>query len=285
MSGREQSNSMMNRPVFSRRQLLALPSLALPGMLHAQGAESKAQRGERVVKEALAALGGDRYLAMRDRVEAGRAYSFYRERLSGLSRTRIYTRYLTRPEPPIPGFFGLRMRQALGKDEDTAVVFLEDGKGWDVSYRGARPIPEVEVERFRETQMRGILYIMRMRLGERGLIIESQGTGVEDNSPVEIVDITDADNKTVTVYFHQSTKLPLKQKMVRRSQGDRIEEVTIFAKFRDVGGGVMWPYTTERTRNGEKQFELFSESVEINRGLDDSLFTISADTKILKRVR
>ncbi|MCX6597469.1 MAG: hypothetical protein NTV70_14000 [Acidobacteria bacterium] len=270
---------------ISRRSLLALPGIAWPTIVRAQGAESKAQRGERVVKEALAALGGDRYLAMRDRVESGRAYSFYRERLSGLSRTRIYTRYLTRPEPPTAGFFGLRMRQALGKDEDTAVVFLEDGKGWDVSYRGARPIPEVEVERFRETQMRGILYILRMRLGERGLIIESQGAGVEDNSPVEIVDITDADNKTVTVYFHQSTKLPLKQKMVRRAQGDRIEEVTIFAKFRDVGGGVMWPYTTERTRNGEKQFELFSESVEINRGLDDSLFTISADTKILKKMR
>ncbi len=284
MSGPEQSKLTMISPI-SRRRLLALPGIAWPAIVRAQGAESKAQRGERVVKEALAALGGDRYLAMRDRVESGRAYSFYRERLSGLSRTRIYTRYLTRPEPPTSGFFGLRMRQALGKDEDTAVVFLEDGKGWDVSYRGARPIPEVEVERFRETQMRGILYILRMRLGERGLIIESQGTGVEDNSPVEIVDITDADNKTVTVYFHQTTKLPLKQKMVRRAQGDRIEEVTIFAKFRDVGGGVMWPYTTERTRNGEKQFELFSESVEINRGLDDSLFTISADTKILKRVR
>lgn len=285
MSGPQQSIASMSSFSLSRRGLLTLPMLALPAALRGQGAETKAQRGERVVKEALAALGGDRFLAMRDRVETGRAYSFYRERLSGLSRTKIYTRYLTRPEPPPPGFFGLRVRQALGKDQDTAVVFLEDGKGWDVGYRGARPIAEAEVERFRETQMRGILYILRMRLGERGLIIESQGTGVDDNAPVEIVDITDADNKMVTVYFHQSTKLPLKQKMVRRTQGDRIEEVTIFAKYRDVGGGVMWPYTTERTRNGEKLFELFSESVEINRGLDDSLFTISADTKILKKMR
>ena len=31
------------------------------------------------------------------------------------------------------------------------------------------------------------------------------------NTPVEIVDITDADNNVVTVYFQQTTKLPVRQ--------------------------------------------------------------------------
>ncbi len=243
-------------------------------------AETRAERGERVVKEALAAMGGERFLAMRDRIESGRAYSFSRQRLSGLSRVRIYTRYLTRPEPPVAGFFGMRVRQAFGKKEDTAAIFLEDGKGWDVNYRGAKPIAEEEVKRFIENQYRSILYILRMRIGERGMIFESQGTDVVDNQPVENVDITDADNRVVRVAFHQSTKLPVRQTAPRRQGGYVDEEIAAYSKFRDIGGGVMWPYTILRTRNGEKIFESFLEEVEINRGLDDSYFTIGADVKM-----
>ncbi|MGH7249007.1 MAG: hypothetical protein ACREH9_12970, partial [Pseudomonadota bacterium] len=60
-------------------------------------AETIQERGTRVVQQALTALGGPRFLAMRDRIESGRAYSFYRDDLSGLSVAKIYTRYLAPP--------------------------------------------------------------------------------------------------------------------------------------------------------------------------------------------
>src|SRR5262245_42878366 len=82
------------------------------------GAETNLERGKRVVDQALAALGGDRFLKMQDRVEFGRAYSFYREELSGLSFAKIYTRYVI----PTPAAIGLRERQAFGKKEDSAVM-------------------------------------------------------------------------------------------------------------------------------------------------------------------
>ena len=65
----------------------------------ALAAESAQERGKRVVNEALQAVGGKAYLAMEDRVESGRAYSFFRQQLEGLSVAKIYTRYLT----PVPG--------------------------------------------------------------------------------------------------------------------------------------------------------------------------------------
>ena len=34
-------------------------------------------------------------------------------------------------------------------------------------------------------------------------------------------------------------------------------EVTVFAKYRDVGGGVKWPFDVRRDRNGEKIFEMY----------------------------
>ena len=62
----------------------------------ALAAETAHERGKRVVNEALQAVGGKAFLAMEDRVESGRAYSFFRQELEGLSVAKIYTRYVTR---------------------------------------------------------------------------------------------------------------------------------------------------------------------------------------------
>ena len=246
-------------------------------------AETNLERGKRVVDEALAALGGDNFLHMQDRVESGRAFSFYREKLSGLSVAKIYTRYLIRPEPPEPAFFGVREREAFGKKEDSAVLFI-DGQGYDVTFRGARPLTDEVLQRFKETTLRNVFYIFRQRLGEPGLILESRGSDVVENQPVDIVDITDADNRTITVYFNQITHLPAKQVTYRHDPKtkDRIEEVTRFSKFRDVGG-VQWPYDIGRERDGEKIYQMFSDKVEVNQGLTDNLFTLPADMKILAK--
>ena len=58
-------------------------------------------------------IGRRLFLAIEDRVESGRAHSFYREELQGLSKARIYTRYVVRPGPPVAGFFGIRERQVF----------------------------------------------------------------------------------------------------------------------------------------------------------------------------
>ena len=262
--------------------LLCALSVALP----AARAESSQERGKHVIDEAVTALGGERFLQMQDRIESGRAYSFYREELNGLSIAKIYTRYLIRPEPPVPDFLGLRERQAFGKKENSAVI-LADGKGYEITFRGARPLPDTTIDRFKESAQRNVLYILRQRLGEPGLIMESRGTDVVENQSVDIIDITDADNRTVTVYFSRVTHLPLRQVTYRRDPEtkEKIEEVTRFSKYRDVGDGVMWPFDVQRERNGEKIYQMFSDSVVINQDLKDNLFTLPADMKILKKVK
>jgi hypothetical protein len=62
-------------------------------------------------------------------------------------------------------------------------------------------------------------------------------------------------------------------------------EETSFARYRDVGGGVKWPEDIRRTRNGDKIFEIYSESVKINQSLKDDLFLLSDKMKILPPAR
>ena len=246
-------------------------------------AETALERGKRVVMECLAALGGDRYLSMETREEAGRAYSFYREQLSGLDFATIYTRYY-------PGVadtakdLAVRERENFGKKQDFGVLFGETD-AWDISFRGARPLAADRFARYKETTIRDIFYILRVRLKEPGLIFESRGADVLQNAPVEIVDINDALNRTTTVYFHQFTKLPVRQIFNRRNDvtKEKDEEITLYSKYRDVGGGVQWPYAIERERNREKIFQIFSESVTVNgKKVSEALFTLPTSMKILK---
>jgi hypothetical protein len=246
----------------------------------ALAAETAQERGKRVVEEALKAMGGDAYLQMRDRVETGRAYSFYRGQLSGLSVARLYTQYL---KPAASGKVLARERQAFGKQEEDVFLYQE-GKGWEITFRGAVELDEERVARWKDSMLRNTLYILRSRLNEPGLSFYSQGRDFWENRPVEVVEITDADNLMVTVYFDSSTKLPVRQVYKRRNKeyNDFDTEVTLFAKYRDVGGGVLWPFDIRRDRNGEKFFEMYSDSVEINKDLKDSLFEVPANVKMRK---
>ena len=234
--------------------------------------------------DALATLGGDRFRAIQDRTETGNAYTFYNSQISGSTRGRFLTRYLIRPEPPPVAFFGVREKQILGKDDSYYYLFTENG-AWEVTYRGAKPVEADTLIRYRESTLHNVLYILRMRLGEPGLVMESKGKDILDNQPVENVDIVDSDNRQTSVSFHMSTKLPVRQTWVRRDPNtrQRFEEVTLFNKFRDVGDGVQWPFQIRRERNGEKIFEMFAESITINQGLTDESFTLPASVKVLDK--
>jgi len=114
-------------------------------------------------------------------------------------------------------------------------------------------------------------------LHEPGLIFESRGSDVVDHVPVEVIDITDSENRVVTVYFHQTTKLPVKQTFSWRDPQtrDRNDEVTRFARYREIPGGIRWPQEITRERNGEKIYQIFADSVSINQDLTDDLFSMS----------
>jgi hypothetical protein len=236
-------------------------------------------RGRAVVEKAVEAMGGKKFLTMTDRMEQGRLYSFYRERLNGLATARVYTKY----EKP-GGTLNIRERQSFGKKQEDYAYLFTDTEGVQVSFRGVRPLPAGVYERYIDTMLRNVFYILRYRMDELGMVFEFKETAVFDNNPVEVVDITDGENRTVTVYFHRTTHLPIRQVYHRRDPESKrkVDETTIYNKYRDVGG-VMWPWSIVRFRDGNKIFEMYSEHVAINNPkLDAGLFTPPAGAKRLK---
>jgi hypothetical protein len=237
-----------------------------------QAKEGIEARGKRVIDEAIAALGGQKFLSMQNRIESGRAYSYFHEQVSGRSVAKIYTLYTPVAAGKTGVDLGLQEREGFGNKEESYVLFNVEG-AWEVTFRGAKALDKDRVQRFHDATLSNVFYILRQRLNEPGLVFESRGTDVIENTDVELVDITDSQNRVITVAFHHATKLPVRQSWVWRDPEtkERNEEITRFSRYRTVDG-IQWPHQIDRERNGEKVYDIFSDSVLINQDLPGDLF-------------
>ncbi len=260
--------------------VVAVCSLAVASL--SSTAQAPANKGQEVIDRAIAALGGDHFLGMKNRVAKGRIYSFFHDELSGFDVTTTYTEYL--PQVP-PNGLGIREREVLGKKQDYSYLFLPD-QAWDITFRGARPIDDDAWNRYVRTTENDVLYILKVRHNEPGLQYDYAGSEVYLSAHVEVVDITDAKDRTVRVYFDHNTFLPIRETFAWQDSQTREhnDEEIDYDKWRDAGEGVMWPFTIERQRNGYKTYQMFASRVDVNQPIPPKTFELPPGAKILKKV-
>jgi hypothetical protein len=262
-----------------------LTGLCMLGVLSAGSFFVEAQsadKGKQVIDAAVAGLGGAQFLEMRTRVASGRVYSFFHDQLSGFDRATVYTEYLA--PKPAQGL-AQRERERMGKKQDYSYLFLPD-QGWDITFRGARPIPDEIWQRYLRSTENDILYLLRTRRNEPGLAFDYIGNQVYLSRHVEIVDITDSKNRTIRVYFDFNTKLPVRQifDWLDPDTKEHNEEISVYDKYRDVGQGIMWPYSIERERNGYKTYQFFAEKIAANEPIPTVMYELPPGAKLLKKV-
>ena len=260
------------------RRTFCLSAVA-PAILRAQKGPKRAQE---LMDKITFALGGDAFRNMQSRLETGRAYSFYNEELTGLSIARIYTRYLKPEVNPAADSIFMEQRQIFGKKQDVAAI-LTPNNAWEVTFRGARELGAERIQQFRDTTLRDVFYMLRMRRQEPDFGADALGTDVVENQQVEGVDFFDRQNRQVTVWFNAQTLLPLKQRFMLfdGKLGRRREEITRYSKYRDIGNGVMWPYDIQRERDGDKTFQMFSEEVRAGVPIDSGMFQLPPGMPVL----
>jgi hypothetical protein len=217
---------------------------------------------------------------MRSRFQTGRIYGFFHDQLSGPEIVHAYFEYSD--EPPAKGL-AVREREFLGKKQDYSYLFLPS-IGWDLTFRGARPVSDETWSRYQRTTYNDILYILRCRLNEPGLTFEYIGTDVYLSQHVEILDVTDAANTTIRVYLDHNTMLPIHATFSWFDDKTREhnDESADYDKYRDADG-VMWPWVIERNRNGYKVSQIFAESVRTNQPLPNAVFDLPPRAKLLKK--
>jgi hypothetical protein len=244
-------------------------------------AQTRQERGKQLVDEALASLDGDAFLQIDNITVRGRAYSFYNAQVRGLARVTMIDRF-EEMQPNADGdWLPVSRREVYTEKGDYYAVF-QNGRGWEITYRGARPLREEVIERYRVAVRRDFFYFLRYRLNEPGLYYYHLGVEIIDNEPTDAVEITDAEGQLVTLYFRQSDGLPHQQLYLRRDPKTRIpyEEKTIWSKYRDVGGATL-PWNIRRERDGERIFEQYASEVVVNQPIDDCLFSLPGGIDML----
>lgn len=255
--------------------------VVLSAALLLQAQNGSPGKGKEVVDRALTALGGERFTHMRTRVAAGRIYSFFHDEMSGYDLAKTYTEY----SEAAPGKgLAVREREVLGKKQNYSYLFLPD-QGWDITFRGARPVEQEVWDRYKRSTENDILYLLRIRLNEPGMNFDYIGTEVHLSSHVEVVDITDAQDQTIRVSFDHNTGLPIRETFTWMDPETRYknEEITEYDKYRDAGGGIMWPFTIERSKNGYKTYQMFASSVEANGSVPPGIFELPQGAKVLRK--
>ncbi len=267
-------------PEMTRRSFLA--TSAAVGLAPAARAESSQEKGKRLVHAALDALGGESFLAVRNQITTGRAYSFYRARVQGLARVTIYDRYSKMQPNADADWLPVSRKEIYTEKGDYYALFLH-GEAWEITFQGARPYPLDLLARYRLSVRRDFLYFLRYRLREEGLYYYYTGLEIVDNIPTDAVEVTDAEGESITVYLRQADGLPHMSRYLRRDPKTRIpfEEKTIWAKFRPHSSGAMLPWNVRRERDGEKVYEQFAASVEVNQDIPEKVFQLPGGIKLL----
>ena len=258
--GHPQQRSLTRARALTRRTLLRTPLLLLPAAV-SLSAQTRQEKGRQLMEQCLEALGGHRFLQIQDIVQYGRAYAFYRQNIRGLAKMTVY--------------------QHFGPMKEDYFNLYRNGEGWEVTFRGARPLPSERISRYREAARRDIFYFLRYRLNEPGMYFYYRGAEIIDNIPADVVEVTDNNSEGITFFLGRSDQLPLQQIHTWRDpKGVPFEEKSVFSKYRPVGG-VKFPWNIRSERDGEKRFELFGRTVEIDPVLDPAVYSLDKTVPIL----
>lgn len=266
---------------MTRRQALFAAGVG-PAFVFSARSQTRQEKGRELVMQALETLGGDKFLDIRTQNTVGRAYSFYNAQVGGLARITIYDR-LEPMQPNMPDTWLPVSRREIYTEKGDYYSLFQNGKGWEVTFQGARPLPQDVMERYRLGVRRDFLYFLRYRRDENGLYFYHPGMEIVDNTPTNAVEITDYDGETITVYLRQSDGLPHQSLYVRRDPKTRVpyEEKTIWSKYRKVANGALLPWNVRRERDGEKIFEQFASTVDVNVQQPDDAYQLPTNIEIL----
>ncbi len=277
--GHPQQRSLTRARALTRRTLLRTPLLLLPAAV-SLSAQTRQEKGRQLMEQCLEALGGHRFLQIQDIVQYGRAYAFYRQNIRGLAKMTVYQHFGPMKEDAGADWLPVSRREIFTEKGDYFNLY-RNGEGWEVTFRGARPLPSERISRYREAARRDIFYFLRYRLNEPGMYFYYRGAEIIDNIPADVVEVTDNNSEGITFFLGRSDQLPLQQIHTWRDpKGVPFEEKSVFSKYRPVGG-VKFPWNIRSERDGEKRFELFGRTVEIDPVLDPAVYSLDKTVPIL----
>lgn len=248
---------------------LAAPAAAQEVLLPDQSSA----RARELIQASIEAMGGQRYLDVRDIYRTGRLAIFGTQ--GDLTGFTEFFDYVKLPD---------KNRTEFSRRRNIITVYTAEA-GWELDRGGVSPAPVDSLERYRESLKKDLDNLFRFRLHEPGMIFRYEGQDIVDLKQVDWIEVVDRDRYTVRIAFDQRTRLPLRVVYLTRDPAtrQRVEEVEFLSNWHRKDG-VMTAMQIARERNGRKVYQAFFRDYQYNTGLDDSFFTQAALEEVWARL-
>ena len=246
--------------------------------------DQSAAKARQLLRQIIAALGGQAYLNVRDTQCDGRAAQFgTAETLTGFTYFRDSwllpdkdrTEYFTKGEHTVLGFL-------MGADDllithGGAMITIFSGEGgWTLDKSGVSDEPEDLVKNFNEQVKSSMNNVLRKRMNEPGVEVQYAGTDLIDMKEAEWVEFTDREHREMRLGVDRFTHLPSRWIVTTHNPDtrERTELVTSYTQYMTLDG-VKTPLSIELSRNDRKVSQTFLMVCKYNSDLAPDLFTRS----------
>jgi hypothetical protein len=268
---------------FGTPMMLGLVLLALPGLAQnpdTMNPDQNAAKARQLLKQAVEALGGRAFqsnvesdcegrVAQLDRGGGVMGYSFIHNYWRYPDKNR--TEYVVKTTKG--GIFAVLWGNLPIKGGYFVQLFNGD-KGWTLDKSGVNEADATVVAEFQSSLKRQIHNLLLNRANEEGVFLRYAGIGIADLRPVEWLEFSDQDGRTVRLALDRETHLPWRTVVTTPNQEMQSteEDVTIYTNYKE-NEGVQNPMQVTREHNGRRTHQIFYNSCRNNPNLPTDFFT------------
>lgn len=258
-------------PILVTVAMLAWPMASRSQTVNDEAAKN-AQQAHQALDAMVQALGGQAWLDMKNQFRQGHIAAFYH----GVPNTGTtdYFEYHQWPD---------RDRVELTKHRDV-VQFFVGSEGWEVTYRGKKPMDKEILEDYLRRRDHSIETAVKVWLKDPNTILVYEGKHLAERHLAEQVTLISAANESITILMDSQTHLPLRRVFQWRDPvyKDKNTDAEEYDNYRPVDG-FPTPYSISRFKNDEMVRQYYITKVAFNQELPADIWSVDAADQRIKK--
>jgi hypothetical protein len=256
--------------------MLAALILAAPQTTRAQttddAAAQNAQKARAALNAMVQALGGQAWLDIKNEMQQGHVAAFFHSQ-PDLGTTELW-QFHSWPD---------KDRVEVTKHRDV-VEFYIGRDGWEVTYRGKKPMQKDLLEDYLRRRDHSIETAVKVWLKDPNTILVYEGQTMAERHMAEQVTLISAQNESITIQMDEQTHLPLRRSFQWRDPlyKDKNTDAEEYDDYHTIEG-FPTPFSVTRLKNDEIVRQYYVTKVEYNRALPDDFWNVDTAAGKIKK--
>jgi len=258
-------------PVAAAVLMLTWPSVT-PAQTGTDDAAKNAQQAHAALDAMVQALGGQAWLNMKNQMREGYIAAFFQGKPD--AGTTEYFEFHQWPDHD---------RVELTKHRDV-VEFYIGNQGWEVTYRGKKPMDQEIFDDFVRRRDHSIETAVKVWLKDPNTILVYEGQHLVERRLAEQVTLISAQNEAITILMDAQTHLPLRRVFQWRDPvyKDKNSDAEEYDNYHIVDG-FPTPLSITRFKNDEMWRQYYLKKVTYNQQLPDDFWNVDAAESRIKK--